>query len=457
MTTQTAPVPFQGGQQPSGRETLQSLLKQDKYRARFEQVLGTRAPQFISSILTLGPSLYDVEPKSILAACCIAAALDLPIERNFGFAHIVPYKKKGVKYASFQLGAKGAIQLALRTGAYKRMNALPINAEAYKGRDEVGEPVIDWEAVDSTKDVAYYVFAFQMINGFTKIACWSKARVETHAKRYSQAYKADYETPWKTHFDEMALKTVVSNELRRWGMMSVELQGAFAEEATVRRDIDAVPEYMEEFDAISRASFDGDGRTDPQDPEKKDEKELAGAGLAPAQQAATATTTPAPNPQTQPAAPAGAEAKSAQEKANAATAKARAARQKPPQTVAASPAPADPAPPATEPAPATTAAAPSPQQEAGEQPEPAPAQPENKSGSDLFATPESEALRKFRPLMQAEGINEEEVIAMIRRRGMITTERTLVECSDAIITDLINNIKALGGAVRIERRAVQRK
>src|SRR5947207_812268 len=104
-------------------ETLQSLVKQPAYSERFRQVLGDRAPQFVSSLLQIGNSLYDVEPRSILAAAMTAAALDLPINPNLGFAWIVPYKTGGVKVAQFQMGSKGFIQLALRTGQYRRMNA----------------------------------------------------------------------------------------------------------------------------------------------------------------------------------------------------------------------------------------------------------------------------------------------------------------------------------------------
>jgi len=262
------------------RETISSLLAQDKYKKRFEQVLGERAPQFISSILSLGATMADVEPRSVLASAAIAASLNLPVNPTLGFAWIVPYKKNGVKYGQFQCGYRGLIQLAQRTGAYSSMNAEAVNAEVYKGRNKVGEPIIDWEALDESKPVAGYVFAFEMINGFSKVCYWSKEKVERHAQKYSQAYRSGHDGPWRENFDRMGLKTVVSNELRRWGMLSVELQGAFAEDHSIHKDIDAPAEFPEAEDGILPARFDGE----PKDPQE--EKAEAAAGLAPQQQPA---------------------------------------------------------------------------------------------------------------------------------------------------------------------------
>jgi len=207
-------------------ETLASLLRQPNYANRFKEVLGDRAGQFVSSILSVGATMKDVEPTSIISSAMIAASLDLPINKNLGFAWIVPYVDKGVKRAQFQMGYKGFVQLALRTGQYARMNVRPVNAEAFCGFDEVGEPTIDWNKLDETKPEVGYVFAWRLTNGFTKVCYWSKEKVEAHAQRYSQSYRKGYESPWKTHPREMAMKTVVKNELSRWGVLSVQFQDA---------------------------------------------------------------------------------------------------------------------------------------------------------------------------------------------------------------------------------------
>lgn len=223
--------------------TLASLLRQPNYANRFKEVLGDRAGQFVSSVLSVGATMKDVEPTSIISSAMIAASLDLPINKNLGFAWIVPYSDKGRKVAQFQMGYKGFIQLALRTGQYSRMNVRGVNAEALGGHDEVGEPIIDWSKIDETKESVGYAFAFKLTNGFTKVCYWSRAKVEGHARQYSQSYRGQRESPWKTHFDAMAMKTVVKNELSRWGMLSVQFQEALFADQSV--ETDDGPQFMD--------------------------------------------------------------------------------------------------------------------------------------------------------------------------------------------------------------------
>lgn len=218
---------------------LQMQVKNPAIAKRFEEVLGKRAPQFISSLIQVGNSLGpDCDSLSIISGAMVAASLDLPINKNLGFAWLVPFKEQGVKKAQFQMGFKGYIQLALRTGQYKRMNAGPMNKECVGGFDMVGERKLDFTQLDPDKPTAGYFFAFEMVNGFTKIAYWSKADVESHAKQYSQSYRGGYNSPWKTHFDEMATKTVIANELRRWGILSVEMQQALSMDQGIIRGME---------------------------------------------------------------------------------------------------------------------------------------------------------------------------------------------------------------------------
>lgn len=220
--------------------SLAGLLKRPEYSKRFEAVLGERAAQFASSLISIGNTMKDVEPRSILGSAMIAAALDLPIDKNLGFAWIVPYK--GV--ATFQMGYKGYIQLGMRSAQYKRMNATGINQEVFKGWDSVGEPVLDWENYDPEKPIWGYFFGFELVNGFTKVAVWTKEKVHSHAQKYSQSYRAGKDI-WKTQFDGMALKTVIANTLRKWGPMSVQLQRALQSDSAVIKDVDAEPSYID--------------------------------------------------------------------------------------------------------------------------------------------------------------------------------------------------------------------
>ena len=230
--------------------SLKDLLKQPQYESAFRRVLGSRAPQFVSSIISVGNTMADVEPKSIIGSAMTAATLDLPIDKNLGFAWIVPYKKGAIKLAQFQMGYRGYIQLGLRTGQYSRMNARPINREVFKGWDDCGDPILDWTALDESKEVFGYAFTFKTVNGFLKPCLWTKERVIKHAERYSQAYRGGYETPWKTHFDRMAMKTVIANELRNWGILSVEMRTAIKADQAVILDVDAEPVYVDDVKSI---------------------------------------------------------------------------------------------------------------------------------------------------------------------------------------------------------------
>lgn len=243
MAQTTNPLAVATGQET---QSLASLLKSDAYANRFKQVLGERAPQFCSSLISIGNSMPDVEPRSIIGAAMTAACLDLTIDKNLGFAWIIPYNDRhtGKKVAQFQMGYRGLVQLGQRSAQYAKMNACAINREVFLGYDEVGEPRLDWEQYDPDKEVWGYFFGFRLINGFTKTAVWSKEKVKVHAQRYSQSYRAGKDI-WRDQFDGMALKTVVANTLRKWGPLSVQLQQAFQVDQAVIRDMDAAPEYID--------------------------------------------------------------------------------------------------------------------------------------------------------------------------------------------------------------------
>lgn len=240
----------------TGREiaTVKSLLQRQDYQNRFREILGERAPQFCASVVNVSrdQNIAKCEPASVLAAAVVAATLDLPVDRNLGFAWIVPYKDQ----ASFQLGAKGYIQLALRSGQYARMNARVVNAEAFGGYDEVGEPIILWGKIDESKPPVGYAFAWKLVTGFSKTCYWSKERVEAHAKQYSQSFRGGYKSPWTTHFNEMAIKTVLKNELADWGILSIQMQTAIRHDQGVQRDIESEVVYVDNPEIIEAKPAD---------------------------------------------------------------------------------------------------------------------------------------------------------------------------------------------------------
>jgi recombination protein RecT len=224
------------------------LLATEAYKARFEEVLGSRAPQFMASIVSAAGSyeLQGCDPDAIIKETLKAAVLDFPIEKSLGFAFIIAYKKNNKPVPQFQLGWKGVVQLAMRTGMYERLNARMVNAEAFLGYDQaIGEPIIDWKNIDETKDPVGFAVVWKLRTGFIKVGYWTKEKCIDHAKRYSKSYQYDLRdhkqsSLWSTNPNAMCLKTVIMNELRRWGILSVEMRQAFdADEGRV--DLSAGP------------------------------------------------------------------------------------------------------------------------------------------------------------------------------------------------------------------------
>jgi len=227
---------------------IKALVATDYVKARIESVLGKRGPQFASSLISAVQSsaqLQKADPKSILASAMTAATLDLPINPNLGFAHIVPYAGK----AQFQMGYKGFVQLALRTGQYKHLNAVVVREGELIKQDKLrGEATFDFDA--ATSDVVTGYAAYMMlVSGYEHTIYRTKADVATHAEKFSAAYRAQKkDSPWFTNFDAMALKTVVKELLTKWGMLSVEmhaLQTALVEDQGMRASMDAPIEYAD--------------------------------------------------------------------------------------------------------------------------------------------------------------------------------------------------------------------
>jgi len=237
-------------QQNAVANTLQTLLNSDNIKKRFGEVLGKKAPAFISSILSAtntNPQLKVCEPMSIISSAMVAAALDLPINQSLGFAHLVPYSGK----AQFQMGWRGYVQLAQRTGLYKFLNAERVYEGQIKSRDMLSGK-IELNEEGKTSDVVVGYFAhMELLNGFQKTVYISKANAEKHGKRYSQTFSSekDYvreKSKWTTDFDAMSLKTVVKMLLGKWAPLSTDYQMQKAlqlDQAVINED--GTPEYVD--------------------------------------------------------------------------------------------------------------------------------------------------------------------------------------------------------------------
>lgn len=200
--------------------TIKDMLNSPMIKKRFEEVLKQKAPQYMSSIVNLvngDTNLKKVDQMSVVASCMVAATLDLPIDKNLGYAWVVPYGNK----AQFQLGYKGYVQLALRTGQYKSINVIEVhNGELKSWNPLTEELVIDFEG-KQTDDVIGYAGYFELTNGFKKTVYWTAQQIETHKRKFS---KSDF--GWKKDYEAMAKKTVLRNMLSKWGILSIEMQTA---------------------------------------------------------------------------------------------------------------------------------------------------------------------------------------------------------------------------------------
>ncbi|MGI8349641.1 recombinase RecT [Niallia circulans] len=231
---------------------LKSLLNTPTMQKKFEQVLSKKAPQFMASILNLyngDPGLQAAEPMSIISSAMVAASLDLPVDKNLGYAWIVPFydSKKGVKAAQFQLGYKGYIQLALRTGQYKNINVSPIYEGELKRWNRITEELeLDLDGKASEKVIGYCGF-FKLTNGFEKTVYWTRDEVEAHRIKHNKMKdKKAMNNVWKSDYDAMAMKTVVRNMLSKWGILSVEMQKAVSEDENEERELKNITDEVEE-------------------------------------------------------------------------------------------------------------------------------------------------------------------------------------------------------------------
>lgn len=215
--------------------SVKSLVESPAYNKRFKDVLGAKAPQFVSSLVQISQTwqLNKCEPNSVIAAAMVAAALDLPINPNLGFAYIIPYKEK----ATFQMGYRGFIQLAQRTGQYKHINACEVfEGEMVKYDRVKGVLVLDESKRKKDAKVVGYAAFFELINGYEHALYWTDKQVQKHAETYSQAYRAGSDTPWKTNYDQMAMKTVLKALLSKWGPMAIQMQTAVLRDNSIEVD-----------------------------------------------------------------------------------------------------------------------------------------------------------------------------------------------------------------------------
>lgn len=259
-------------QAQEGKQTVNQLmtavLDGEKMRSRFDELLGKRSAQFVSSVVSLvnaSPALQEAfydSPMTVIQSALKAATFDLPIDQNLGYAYIVPFKnnKKNAdgtwtkkSEASFILGWKGMHQLALRTGAYKTINVVDIRKGELKSYNRLTEEVdIEFEEDEEKREslpVIGYVGYYKLVNGAEKTIYMTVKQIENHEKKFR---KGDYMGKgWKDDWDAMARKTVYRRLIGKWGVMSIDYQ-SHGEAVTLANQM------QEEYNLENSTYIDGD-------------------------------------------------------------------------------------------------------------------------------------------------------------------------------------------------------
>ena len=234
------------------KKTFSTYLTGDAVKNKINQVIGSKeGVKFIANLISLvsnNPAIAECEHSTILSSALLGESLKLSPSPQLGHYYIVPFKDNDKNgnlkrvVATFQLGYKGYIQLAMRSGNYKDLDVIEIREGEYKGKDKTtGKAVIEFLEDDEEREglpvVGYYAY-FELLNGFKKSLYWSKTKMQNHAEKYSQAYRTDLKKGWhysfwSKDFDGMAFKTMLRQLISKWGILSVEFQTAMANDMSM--------------------------------------------------------------------------------------------------------------------------------------------------------------------------------------------------------------------------------
>lgn len=270
-----------------------SLISSDAYKKMILNTLQDKkkAEGFISSItsaVAVNPELANCDGNSIISSALLGETLNLSPSVQMGHYYLIPRNQKGseLKVATFQLGYKGYIQLALRSGQYADLDVIEIREGEYKGRNKLtGKQQFEFiedDDIREEKEVVGYLAYFELLNGFKKQIYWTVSKMEKHADKYSQAFNLEsfrklkegkipqnelwkYSSYWYKDFEGMAFKTLLRQLITKWGIMSVEMQTAFERDDTfeVNGQVNYVDESMiESVEIVPENNVDADNDDD---------------------------------------------------------------------------------------------------------------------------------------------------------------------------------------------------
>lgn len=246
------------------KQTFSAFLSTDAMKKKInEMVGGEKGQQFVTSIISAvsnNPKLAECDHSTILSVALVGQALNLSPSPQLGQYYMVPFNDtiRGCKVAQFQIGYKGYIQLAIRSGQYKKLNVLAIKEGELIKYDPLNEDIEvklieDEEEREKATTIGYYAM-FEYLNGFRKTLYWTKKKMEAHALKYSMGYRAKKGyTFWEKDFDAMAFKTMLRQLISKWGIMSVDMQKAMESDmATIKEngEYDYIDTYSDDKEVV---------------------------------------------------------------------------------------------------------------------------------------------------------------------------------------------------------------
>ena len=240
-------------QQNKQTPALKTFFESANVQNKIKELVGKNAATFATSVMQIANSnamLKTADPMSIFNAACMAATLNLPLQNGLGFAYIVPFRNNKEKKteAQFQIGYKGFIQLAQRSGQFKRLVALPVYKKQLIKKDFINGFEFDWEQEPEEGElpIGYYAY-FKLVNDFSAELYMTHEEINAHAKKYSQTYRTYLDkkakgqwaqSVWAENFEAMALKTVIKLLLSKQAPLSVEMQQAVLADQAVVKDVE---------------------------------------------------------------------------------------------------------------------------------------------------------------------------------------------------------------------------
>ena len=248
--------------QNSNLPQLKNMLNAPSVKAKFEEMLGKRAPQFLTSITSVVSNnalLQKADASSIVMGAAIAASMDLPLNPNLGYAALVPFNSKDGCFAQFQIMVKGWTDLFLRSGQCQSL----INEVVYEGQlvsknKFTGDYVFDEGAKVSDKIIGVMAY-FRLTNGFEKTEYMTIEEVKAHAQKFSQSYRRGAGI-WKEHFEEMAKKTCLKRLLTKWAPKSLEMNMLQTfDQSVVKGDIHHLEEAEAQYPDNNNSTQDTEG------------------------------------------------------------------------------------------------------------------------------------------------------------------------------------------------------